>query len=154
MNALSLPHSNLTDDEANFVYNVEILELPTRKAAELAGMPASKIYADHVKQARDIVRAEINAGYNISKADVVRGYRDAVDRARLLGEPMTELVGWEKIAKILGYDTPQKIDINISSTIEVVQSNLRSMSDQDLSKLVGANDVIDAEFYEVTPKKA
>lgn len=67
---------------------------------------------------------------------------------------MTELVGWEKIAKILGYDTPQKIDINISSTIEVVQSNLRSMSDQDLSKLVGANDVIDAEFYEVTPKKA
>ena len=37
--------SHLTPDEAEFVYNVEILGLPVRKAANLAGMSATKISA-------------------------------------------------------------------------------------------------------------
>lgn len=141
--------STLADDEANFVYNVEILNLPTKKAADLAGMPASKIYAPHVKQARDLVRAELNSRVNISKDDVVRGMRDAIGRAQILGEPMTEIVGWEKIAKLLGYEAPQKHDVNVTATIEALQGNLKSLPDSELSKLVNANDIIDVEFYTV-----
>jgi hypothetical protein len=141
--------STLADDEANFVYNVEILNLPTKKAADLAGMEAHKIYAPHVKQAREVVRAELNSRVNISKDDVVRGMRDAIGRAQILGEPMTEIVGWEKIAKLLGYEAPQKHDVNVTATIEALQGNLKSLPDSELSKLVNASDIIDVEFYVV-----
>lgn len=137
----------LADDEANFVYNVEVLELPTKKAAELAGMEAHKIYAAHVKQAREIVRAELNSRVNITKEDVIRGMAEAVNRARLLGEPMTEIIGWEKIAKIMGYEQPQKHEVNLTASIGALQSTMRSLSDSELSKLVHADNVIDAEFY-------
>lgn len=141
--------SQLTDDEANFVYNVEVLELPTKKAASLAGMDASKIYAGHIKQARDLVRAELNSRINLSKEDVIRGMHDAIGRARIMSEPMTEIVGWEKIAKLMGYEAPQKHEVNVTATIQALQSNLKSLPDSELSKLVDANGVIDAEFYMV-----
>lgn len=137
----------LADDEANFVYNVEVLELPTKKAAELAGMDAHKIYAAHVKQAREIVRSELNSRVNITKEDVIRGMAEAVNRARLLGEPMTEIIGWEKIAKIMGYEQPQKHEVNLTASINALQSTMRTLSDGELSKLVHADNVIDAEFY-------
>lgn len=154
MTGASIPAlSQLSDDEANFVYNVEILQLPTRKAAELAGMPAYKIYDDHIKSLRELVRAELNSQVNISREDVVRGMSEAVNRARLLGEPMTEIIGWEKIAKLLGYDAPQKIEITSHSTMEVIQNNLRGLSDAELTKFLGAGNVIDVDFYEIPAQK-
>ena len=137
----------LADDEASFVYNVEVLGLPTKKSADLAGMEAHKIYAPHIKQAREIVCAELNSRVNLSKEDVIRGMHDAVGRARILGEPMTEIVGWEKIAKLLGYEAPQKHEVNVTATIEAMQGSLKSLPDSELSKLVNAGDIIDAEFY-------
>lgn len=154
MSGASIPAlSQLADDEANFIYNAEILQLPVRKAAELAGMPASKIYDEHIKSLRELVRAELNSQVNISREDVVRGMSEAVNRARLLGEPMTEIIGWEKIAKLLGYDAPQKIEITSHSTMEVIQNNLRGLSDAELTKFLGAGNVIDADFYEIPAQK-
>ena len=34
--------TGLTSEEVNFVYNVEVLGLPARKAATMAGMPISR----------------------------------------------------------------------------------------------------------------
>ncbi|MCA9232186.1 MAG: hypothetical protein KDA57_16175 [Planctomycetales bacterium] len=140
----------LTQDEMDFVYNVEVLGLPQRKAAVMAGMPLNKVTAAHVKQARATVRAEINGSAQITKDDIVTGMRDAIDRARILADPMTEIVGWEKIAKLLGYDAPQKVDINIVASIEVLKNNARRMTDAELAEAVGARGVIDGDFFEVT----
>ena len=48
--------SHLDEDEANFVYNVEVLALPARKAATLAGMKPTKVSAPHVAQAREALK--------------------------------------------------------------------------------------------------
>ncbi|MBT9153404.1 MAG: hypothetical protein DDT39_00061 [Firmicutes bacterium] len=58
-------------------------------------------------------------------------------------------MGWKEIAKILGYDAPTKIDINISASIDVMQTQVRGMDDAALAKLIGADNVIDADFYDL-----
>ena len=140
--------SGLRPDEINFVYNAEVLGLPARKAANMAGMPISRIVAPHIIQARELVKRELNGHMAITKEDIVRRMDEAVHRAQLLSEPMTEIIGLEKIAKLLGYDAPKKIDINVSATLDVLRENVKSMDDAALARLVGAGDIIDGEFYE------
>jgi hypothetical protein len=144
--------AGLTDDEASFVYNVEVLELPARKAAELAGMPFSKANKPHIIQAREIAKRELRGNLQVTKEDVTFGIKDAIGRARLLAEPMTEIVGWEKLAKLHGLDAPQRVDININATIDVIQQQLKTLSDAELVKRMGAGDIIDGDFYDVEAK--
>lgn len=140
--------SGLTQDEAEYVYNVEYLQLPARRAALMAGMSLAKINAPHITQARELAKREIRGTTQITKEDVVWGMREAVDRARILAEPMTEIVGWKEIAKLLGYDTAQKIDINITASIEALQAAVRGMTDAELARTVGTGGIIDVDFYE------
>lgn len=145
--------SHLTAEEANFVYNVEVLGLPARKAASMAGMKPSRISAPHLVQAREALKRELRDAVAITKEDVVHGYQEAIHMAKQLAEPLTMIVGWEKTAKLLGYDQPQKIDININASVEVQQSLVKSMSDAELVKALGASNVIDGEFYEIGQEK-
>jgi hypothetical protein len=142
--------AGLTDDEANFVYNVEVLGLPARKAADLAGMPVGKITAAHIIQAREHTKRELRGALQITKEDISHGMRDAIDRARIYGEPMVEIVGWEKLAKLHGFDAPQRVDININASIEVLQQQIKSLPDAELVKRLGAGGIIDGDFYEIS----
>lgn len=135
-------------EEINFVYNVEVLGLPARKAASMAGMPVSRIVAPHIIQARELVKRELNGAMAITKEDIIRRMDDAVYRAQLLSEPMTEIIGLEKMAKLMGYDAPKKVDINVTASLDVLRENVKSMGDAELTRLIGAGDIIDAEFYE------
>ena len=145
-----IPSMNgLTAEEAQFVYNCEVLGLPVKAAAVQAGMPPTMISRPHIQQARELLKREIRGNLAITKEDVVFGITEAIHRARILAEPMTEIVGWEKVAKLLGYNEPQKIDVNITSSIDALKGHVRGMSDADLARVVGASDVIDADFYEV-----
>lgn len=141
--------SGLTDDEANYIYNVEVLGLPPRKAAQLAGMPVAKLTKPHIMQAREHVKRELRGAMAITKDDVVFGMRDAIDRARILGEPATEIAGWKEIARILGYDAAQRVDVNLHASIDVLRHQVRQLSDEELMRAVGADSVIDADFYVV-----
>ena len=131
------------------MYNAEVLGLPARKAADMAGMPVGKMSAAHILQARELAKRELRGATAITKEDVVYGIRDAVGRAQILAEPMTEIVGWKEIAKLLGHDSPQKIDLNIHASLEVLQKHVHSLSDDALAKLLGANSIIDGDFYAV-----
>jgi hypothetical protein len=149
MNDLSPAVAHLTQEEAEFVYNVEVIGLPARKAAEMAGMSPAKIAAPHLVQARETLKKEMRGHLRITKEDVVDGYLGAIDRARLLAEPITEIAGWKEVAKILGHDAPAKVDVNITASIEVLRGHVRNMDDAALAKLLGAGDIIDGDFYEV-----
>lgn len=144
-----LPSGGLTAAEIDFVYNAEVLGLPVRKAINMAGVCPSTATKPHIVEARDLVKRALRGTLNITKEDVIHGYMDAIGRAKALAEPMVEIVGWEKIAKLLGFDTPQKVDINLRSSVEVLTKQVRDMSDEELMKALGAGSVIDAEFHEI-----
>lgn len=139
----------LTEDEVNFVYNTEILGLPVRKAASMAGMPVGRSVAPHIVQSREIAKRALRGVLQITREDVVHGYMEAVDMAKQLADPLTMIVGWEKTAKLLGLEQPQRVDININASVEVAQTRVKTMSDAELVDALGASKVIDADFYEV-----
>ena len=145
--ALTAP-GHLTQQEAELVYNLEVLGLPLKKACEMAGVGIWLANKPHIVQAREQTKREIRGSTAITKEDVVFGVKDAIDRARIIAEPSTEIRGWEVISKLLGYDAPTKVDINLRESIHVVQQQVRGLSDGELVKLLGAGDVIDGEFYE------
>lgn len=153
MSLAGLLPTGLTNEEAEFVYSVEILGLPVRKAASMAGVPIALACKPHIIQAREIARRELRGSMQLTKEDVSYGIQDAIGRAKILGEPMTEIVGWEKLAKLHGFDAPTRVDINLTASVEVLQANVRSMSDSELVKALGANGIIDGEFYEVGKDK-
>lgn len=143
--------SGLLPEEIEFIYNVEILGLPARTAAARAKVAQSKIIAPHIVQARDLVRRAIQNTAVITRLDVVNGYQEAVHMARIQGDPLTMMIGWEKTAKILGLEQPTKIDINLTASMEVLQKNVRDLTDAELAQSLGASNIIDADFYEVKP---
>lgn len=141
--------TGLTQAESEYVYLTEVLGMPAIKASRMAGLPAGAHCKAHVIQARDIARKTVRGQLNITREDVIYGIHEAIGRAKILSEPATEIIGWEKIAKIAGLDAPQRIDLNINASIDVLKSHVRGMSDADLANLVDAGNVIDADFYEV-----
>lgn len=145
--------TGLTQPEAEFVWNVEVLGLPVRKAASLAGLPPGSMAAPHLQQARELLKREVRGSMAITKEDVLFGIREAIDRARILADPETEIKGWTQVSKMMGFDAPAKVDVNITSSIEVLKGHVRGMSDADLAKALGADHIIDADFYEVGSEK-
>lgn len=145
--------AGLTNEEAEFVYSVEVLGMPVRKAASMAGLPLGNVTKPHVMQARELAKREIRGSMQLTKEDVSYGIQDAIGRAKILGDPMTEIIGWEKLAKLHGFDAPTKVDINVHASIEVLQGQVRQMTDAELVKALGAGSVIDGEFYEAGKDK-
>ncbi len=138
-----------SQEETEFVYNTEILGLPARVAARRANMAVSKIIAPHMVQARDTVRRAFQQTMVITRADIVNGYQEAIHMAKIQGDALTTMIGWEKTAKILGLEQPTKIDVNLSVSMDVLQKNVKNLTDAELMAQLGAGAIIDAEFYPV-----
>lgn len=139
----------LTNEEASYVYNVEVLGLPVKKAALMAGMPINLVSKPIIQQARTQLRKQVRGDLLLTREDIVHGMMDAVGRAKLFGEPATEIIGLKEVARLMGFDQPQKIDVNVKATIEVMMQQARGMSLEELMVGVpGAGEVLDVEFYE------
>lgn len=148
---LGLP-AGFTSEEVNFVYNAEVLGLPVRKAASLAGLDYRQTNATHLMQARDTVRRELRGNLQVTKEDVTHGLKTAIDQAVTLADPMAQIAGWGALTKLHGLDAPMRVDVNLNASIEVLTTQVRQLSDAELVKSLGAGHVIDAEFY-VTHEK-
>ena len=141
------PASMLTAEEANFVYNAEIIGMPVKKAAEMAGLPLSRVVHPHIIQAREEAKRELRRSTAITREDVVNGLRDAIWRAQLVSDPVAEIKGWEAISKLLGLEAAKEVNINLKESVRVVQAQLHGMSTDELVDMLNAGDIIDGEFY-------
>ena len=145
-----IPSMNgLTAEEAQFVYLLEVLGMPVAKAAKMAGLPPTMVSKPHLQQARELLKREVRGTCQVTKEDVTNIYRDAIDMARTLADPLTMISGGTALAKLHGLDAPQKVDINVSASIDVLKVHVRQLPDAELARLAGSTDVIDADFYPV-----
>lgn len=97
-------------------------------------------------------REELAKKYNVSKERVVRGMVDAIERARIFGEPNTEINGWKELSKMHGYYEPVTRRIEISQDQAALQRQIESMSRDDLLALANGKDnsmLIEGEYVEV-----
>ncbi len=98
-----------------------------------------------VQSILDEARANLRRASNIKKADVVLGVLDAIDRAKLAGEPNTEINGWKEVAKLLGHYAPEVKRIDLTLTQGRIKSKFEQMSDEELFELASRN-VLEGEY--------
>jgi phage terminase small subunit len=100
-----------------------------KNATRVAQRPAIQAYARKLYQKNE--RAT-----DMSRKRVMDGFLEAIEQAKLMSEPMTQVAGWREIAKMCGYYAPEvkRIDINVTS--QRVMSQLETLSDADLLELI------------------
>lgn len=82
---------------------------------------------------------------DITKNDVLRGMKDAVEAAATAQDLIS---AWREIGKLIGAYEPER---KILEVHDYTREELKSLSEEDLLKLAGGkmNDAIDGEFYEL-----
>lgn len=107
------------------------------KAAEIAGcriMTAHRVVtkSPDVKAYLDAHRSELRSALQIDRAEVITGFMEAIDTARLAADPGTMIRGWSEIGKMLGLYAPEKKEITLTAGQRAIQSKYEIMSDEEL----------------------
>lgn len=101
-----------------------------------------------IAAARERLQAELSRRLNVSKADVILGFQEAILDAKLLADPGSQIKGWREIGLLLGYYEPQVVTIRTEGPIEKVREAMRQMSPEQLQDIAGEA-ILDADFYPV-----
>jgi hypothetical protein len=72
----------------------------------------------------------------ITRADVIDGFMEAINIARLAADPASMIKGWSETAKVLGLYAPEVKKIEMSMNQQRLQSKFESMSDADLVDII------------------
>lgn len=85
-----------------------------------------------LREARD----ELSSAAQITRADIINGFMEAINVARLAGDPASMIKGWSETAKVLGLYAPEVKKIEMSMNQQRLQSKFESMSDADLVEII------------------
>lgn len=133
-----------------------VLDLKSIKdAAELAGCSPSTA-GNVVKRSYDVQayiedhRKEISNATQLKRADVVAGFMEAIDMARLGADPSAMIKGWVEVGKMLGLYAPEVKRVELTSGQRNIRSKFEIMSDEELLAIAeGRETVIDGECITV-----
>jgi hypothetical protein len=108
-------------------------------AAGSAHVTASRLLRnERIASAVRTKRSELAAKHQVSRDQVVEKLVDAIELARIQGDPSAMIRGWTEIGKLLGYyqpDKAMKVHVNISTQREI--QRLETLSDAELVAEVG-----------------
>ena len=92
--------------------------------------------SEAVQLALSEARAELSTAAQITRADVIDGFMEAINVARLAADPASMIKGWSETAKVLGLYAPEVKKIEMSMNQQRLQSKFESMSDADLVAII------------------
>lgn len=84
---------------------------------------------------------------NVKREDVIKGILDAIEHAKMTNEPAVEIRGWEAIAKMQGYNAPERHIHDLPEDTKRLVETLQSMDQAEIAKLAGMGNLI-----ELTPE--
>lgn len=89
-----------------------------------------------VQQALKEARDELSSAAQISRADVLDGFMEAINLARLAADPQAMIKGWTEVGKMLGYYAPEVKKVEITDNQKRLQSKFEAMSDEELLRVI------------------
>ena len=92
--------------------------------------------SEKVQLALREARSELSSAAQITRADVIDGFMEAINIARLAADPASMIKGWSETAKVLGLYAPEVKKIEMSMNQQRLQSKFESMSDADLVDII------------------
>ena len=118
-----------------------------KEAAAYIDVPATTVSS--LMQRRDVKEyiAELQAAQakklNVTREHVIEGYLKAIDHARMVNEPGTELRGWELIAKLQGYNAPEKHIHDLPEDTKKLLEHYQNADDRQLAEIAGQQGLLE-----------
>lgn len=145
----------LTPQQAAFV-DAKMLGKDSIAAARDAGYKGPVANADRVEKATAVqaalaaARDELSSAAQITRADVIDGFMEAINMAKLAADPASMIKGWSETAKVLGLYAPEVKKVEISGSQKRLQSKYEAMSDMELLDIIeGRVKLIEGESVRV-----
>lgn len=85
----------------------------------------------------------------ISRDDVLEGFKRAIDDARVLADPTAQIAGWREIGRMLGYYEPETRKLVLSIDQQQARRELEVMAEDELLRLAAGEargEIVDADF--------
>jgi len=111
--------------------------------AMLREFPDMKRYALHLQQ-------EEKKKWAVSREQVTQGIMEAIEDAKHLEEPNTQINGWRELGRLHGLYAPEEKKITLSNEKQEQLRQLEESSTEDLLDMAGAQ-VIEGDFETVEP---
>lgn len=131
----------LTDQQRLFVkYWAE--GNPLAAASRMAGYADGAAYAYRMAHQPNILalyneeKRKYEEASQMTRKRVIDGLLEAVDMAKLLGEPSTMVQGWKTIGQMCGYFAPVEVKHTVTHEGKVLQERLNQLTDEELMELI------------------
>lgn len=111
-------------------------------AAAKAGYDDNGTYAYRMVKQPNILalKAKYEKQYEESvqmdRRQVMEGFKEAIEMAKLMAEPATMIAGWREIGKLCGYYAPVETKVKVDVTGSVTMKTLTQLSDAELLELI------------------
>jgi phage terminase small subunit len=103
-----------------------------------AKMQASRLMTnDDILRVLNERRRRLAGDFRIKREEVLCGFLDAIERAKVQGNPAAEITGWREVAKMLGFYAPEVLKVHLGDDHERLQKKFEAMSDQELLVIAG-----------------
>lgn len=116
-----------------------VLGMNKKQAALYAGFSYSHakdlLKTPEVIEEMQVTSELIRKKYHITRDRVVKGMVDAAERAKMLGEPNTELNCWKELGKLHGLYEPTQHRVIHSADEEELSRRIEEMPREELLKL-------------------
>lgn len=88
----------------------------------------------HAHQTRFVVKIRNGAAADaqVTRADILEGFEEAIDLARDRANPAGMLAGWREIARMCGYCAPEREEVHVNVARSTLQNEIERMSGADL----------------------
>lgn len=102
-------------------------------------------YSPKIVNLYETLKAEYRVAAQLSKEDVINGLKEAINDAKLMSEPATQIAGWREIGKLCGFYEAKKIDVNVNVQGAVMLDRMNKMSDSELLNIINEASALGVE---------
>lgn len=103
-----------------------------------------------IRESMRYLQRKMEKANDMTRKKVMDGMLEAIDMAKVQGEPGVMVAGWREIGRMCGYYAAEKKQIDINITAKRAVDKLETMSDAELLEMIEEDSsAIEGEFTEI-----
>jgi hypothetical protein len=131
----------LVENIASGMTRAAALEAAGLSPTANSGGSESVLTRPYVKDMIAAARARTAEENQITRATVLDGLKEAIDLARIIGDPAVMVAGWREIGKMCGFYEAVKVKVDMSGNAVAFSAKLMQLSDEELLRLAGGETI-------------
>jgi hypothetical protein len=132
----------LTEKQRQFVVNIVEHGMTKSAACRAAGYSLSSPAVStqtfdnpKIQKAIAIKRAEYAKASQMTRQKVIDGFSEAIEMAKVQGDPIVMVAGWREIGKMCGFYEPAKTKLEVTVNGQIALEKIQTLSDAELLAL-------------------